>query len=110
MSLQEIDLLKPLRKLLLVDGFDMVVDLQKSYGSWIYDSKSESKYLDFFSFFASAPVGFNHPDAINDQEFQKHLTMAALNKVSNSDFYTEEYISFVEAFERIVVPDEFIHA
>jgi L-lysine 6-transaminase len=110
MSLQEIDLLKPLRKLLLVDGFDMVVDLQKSYGSWIYDSKSDSKYLDFFSFFASAPVGFNHPDAINDQEFQKHLSMAALNKVSNSDFYTEEYISFVEAFERIVVPDEFIHA
>jgi L-lysine 6-transaminase len=63
-----------------------------------------------FSFFASAPVGFNHPDAVNDEDFQKHLRLAALNKVSNSDFYTEEYARFVDTFERVAIPNQFKHA
>ncbi len=110
MAIAETDKLGPLRKYILVDGYDMIIDLEKSLGSWIYDTKSNSKYLDFFSFFASAPVGFNHPEAVNDSDFQKHLQIAALNKVSNSDFYTEEYIRFVEIFERVAIPDQYKHA
>src|SRR5450756_2246387 len=46
---------------MLVDGFDLVVDLKKSQGSYIYDSRFNKRYLDFFSFFASSAVGMNHP-------------------------------------------------
>jgi L-lysine 6-transaminase len=88
----------------------MVVDLETSQGSWLFDKKTGEKYLDFFSFFASAPVGFNHPDALEDKDFQQHLKLAALNKVSNSDFYTEEYEKFVSTFERVAIPPQFKHA
>ncbi|MHA2249095.1 MAG: L-lysine 6-transaminase [Candidatus Kariarchaeaceae archaeon] len=110
MVAQVVDVLDPLRKYVLVDGFDMLVDLEKSQGSWLYDKKSGKKYLDFFSFFASAPVGFNHPDAVEDKEFQKHLRLAALNKVSNSDFYTQEYINFITTFSRVVIPPAYKYA
>ncbi|MFQ6115336.1 MAG: aminotransferase class III-fold pyridoxal phosphate-dependent enzyme, partial [bacterium] len=52
---------------ILVDGFDqMVVDLQKSQGCYLYDSLNNRRYLDLFSFFATAPIGHNHP-ALNDR-------------------------------------------
>ncbi|OLS28454.1 MAG: putative L-lysine-epsilon aminotransferase [Candidatus Heimdallarchaeota archaeon LC_2] len=110
MTIQNKVALESLRKYILLDGFDMIIDLEKSKGSWISDEKSGEKYLDFFSFFASAPVGFNHPDATEDAEFQRHLKFAALNKVSNSDFYTHEYEKFMETFQRVAIPSEFKHA
>ena len=46
-----------LSKYIIVDGFDFVLDPQKSHGCQIYDSRSGKYYLDGFSFFASAPLG-----------------------------------------------------
>ena len=51
-----------LGKYILCDGYDMVVDTEKSHGSYMYDAKHNKEYLDFFSFFASMPIGFNHPN------------------------------------------------
>ncbi len=53
-----------LSKYMIVDGFDFVLDLKKSQGCQIYDSRSGKYYLDGFSFFASAPLGCNHPALI----------------------------------------------
>jgi len=39
---------------MLADGFDLVFDLEKSRGSHFYDLRTGKKYLDFFSFFATA--------------------------------------------------------
>lgn len=50
-----------LRKYMLVDGFDVTVDLHKSRGSYIHDAKSGKSYLDFFTYVASHPLGMNHP-------------------------------------------------
>ena len=44
-----------LAKHMLADGFDFVLDLEKSEGVWLYDSKGKKKMMDFFSFFASNP-------------------------------------------------------
>ena len=50
-----------LEKHLLIDGFKLVVDLEKSRGSRMVDAASGRSLIDFYSFFASMPVGFNHP-------------------------------------------------
>src|SRR5690606_15816120 len=56
-----VDVHRTLGKHLLVDGYPIVVDLAHSRRSWVRDSITGKDYLDFFSFFASNPIGFNHP-------------------------------------------------
>ena len=89
---------------MMVDGFDLVVDLRKSQGCRIYDSRYDKKYLDFFSFFASSALGMNHPK-LREEGFLEELTTAAVNKPSNSDAYTVEMAEFVETFSRVVQPE-----
>lgn len=94
-----------LSKHILTDGFDMVLDLEKSKGAYLHDSKSGRDYLDFFTFFASNPLGMNHPKVADDAEFVAKLGKVAINKPSNSDVYTEELAEFMSAFSRVAVPD-----
>lgn len=89
---------------MLADGLDMVLDLEKSKGVRLYDSEKDRYMLDFFGFFASNPVGVNHP-GLADQEFQKDLKMAAMTKVTNSDIYTRQMAEFVETLSREATPD-----
>lgn len=93
-----------LGKYILADGYDIVVDTEKSHGSYMYDAKHEKEYLDFFSFFASMPIGFNHPK-LNNPEFIKEIGEVALHKISNSDFYTTTMAEFVEAMAETAKPD-----
>ncbi len=93
-----------LGKYILCDGYDMVVDTEKSHGSYMYDAKHNKEYLDFFSFFASMPIGFNHPKLHND-DFIKEIGEVALHKISNSDFYTTTMAEFVEAMATTAKPD-----
>ncbi len=88
---------------MLADGFDLVVDLQKSQGSYIYDSRTGRKLLDFFTFFASGGIGMNHPKMMTP-EFLAKLGNTAVNKPSNSDAYTIEMAEFVETFARNAQP------
>ena len=39
----------------------IVVDLENSRGLRLKDKSDGKEYLDFFQFFASMPLGFNHP-------------------------------------------------
>lgn len=110
MAQQNLDVITSLGKYILADGFDMVVDLDKSNGYWLHDSKHDKTYLDFFSFFASAPIGFNHPKMVNDAEFLKNLRITGLHKVSNSDFYTTHYADFVETFGRVAIHEPMKHS
>ncbi len=92
-----------LGKRILTDGFDLVLDLERSKGAWIYDSRFDRKFLDFFGFFATSAVGLNHPKMF-DPEFLKKLQRAALNKPTNSDVYTVEMAEFVDTLSRIATP------
>ena len=98
-----------LGKHMLADGFDLVFDLEKSHGSWIYDSRHNRELLDFFSFFASSPIGFNHPKIVNPQMIER-LGKLAVNNITNSDLYTVEMAEFVDTFFRIAVPPSMIHS
>lgn len=114
MAVQEIihpnEVKKILGKHLLTDGFDMVLDLNKSKGAYLYDSKSGKQYLDFFTFFASNPLGMNHEKIANDPDFVTKLGQVAINKPSNSDVYTEELAEFMESFSRVAVPSSLQHS
>ena len=94
-----------LGKHLLTDGFDMVLDLEKSHGAYLHDAKSGRDYLDFFTFFASNPLGMNHPKIAGDADFVAKLGKTAINKPSNSDVYTGELAEFMTSFSRVAVPD-----
>lgn len=83
----------------------MVLDLKKSKGLYLHDSVSGKEYLDFFTFFASNPLGMNHERLAGDPGFVKKLGETAVNKPSNSDVYTEEMAHFVETFSRVGIPD-----
>jgi L-lysine 6-transaminase len=92
-----------LSKHMLVDGFDLVVDLKRSQGSYIFDSRFNKRYLDFFTFFSSGSVGLNHAK-MTTPEFLDKLAYVSVNKPSNSDAYTAEMAEFVETFARVVQP------
>ncbi len=100
---------KVLSKHLLTDGYNFVLDLEKSKGLYLYDSANQKKYLDFFTFFASNPLGMNHP-RLDNEEFIQKIGRVGVNKPSNSDVYTEEMAEFVEQFDRVGIPDELPHA
>jgi L-lysine 6-transaminase len=100
------DVLSTLKKYMLVDGLDLVIDLEKSSGLNLYDSRRRKNYLDMFSFVASNPVGMNHPKML-DSNFINHIGRVALNKPSNSDVYNGEMAEFVETFFNIAVPPYF---
>jgi L-lysine 6-transaminase len=93
---------------ILADGFDIVFDFDRSHGAWIYDSRAGRELLDFCTFFASTPIGYNHP-GMQAPDFLKVLHRVAQLKPSQSDVYTVEFAAFVETFARLAVPGYLPH-
>jgi L-lysine 6-transaminase len=93
---------------MLVDGFHLVMDLDRSQGSWIVDARDGKKYLDFYTFFATSPLGHNHP-RLREPEFVRHMGEIAVNKPANSDIYTTAFAEWVETFATHAAPDYLPH-
>ncbi|WP_313598688.1 L-lysine 6-transaminase [Epilithonimonas vandammei] len=92
-----------LGKHILADGFDFVMDFEKSHGSYIVDRLTGKEYLDMFSMFASASVGYNHPYILEKADW---LGKMAIYKPTLSDVYLQEYADFMEIFSRVAIPRE----
>jgi L-lysine 6-transaminase len=90
-----------LERHLLVDGYDLVLDLGASEGSHLVDARDGTRYLDLFSFYASNALGMNHP-SLTDPAVQARLAKAGTNKPANSDVYTTELANFVVTFQRVL--------
>ena len=101
------DVKQILSRHILTEGFDMILDLDRSEGSLFVDQRNGDRYLDFFSMYASMAVGYNHPDlmAVRDE-----LGRLAVIKPSNSDIYTQAMAEFVETYSRIGIPGYLPHA
>jgi L-lysine 6-transaminase len=97
------NVLDVLSRHILVDGYHVVMDLERSRGSYLYDVRSGRPMLDLFANFATCPIGYNHPKML-DPEFRQQLLEAALIKPANSDIYTAAYAEFVETFTRLAIP------
>jgi L-lysine 6-transaminase len=103
------EVLPTLKKYMLADGYDdLVFDLERSKGAVIYDKLHDRELLDFFTCFASSPIGYNHPK-LTAPDFLKKLARVAVNKPSNSDIYTTEMAEFVATWARIAMPEYLKH-
>ena len=97
-----------LRKHQLADGYPFVFDLERSHGAWLHDAKSGQEYLDFFTCFASWPVGYNHPKLL-EPAFLSEIARVAVHNPANSDLYTTQMAEFVEAFATHATPRSHPH-
>ena len=93
--------LETIEQHVLLDGFKVVIDLDKSRGSYLHNAVTNKRLIDLYGFFGSMPIGFNHPH-FDDPTVQRDLLRAAKVKIANSDVYSEGYAEFVETFERVV--------
>lgn len=100
------DVKKVIGRHLLADGMDLIIDLEKSKGSWLVDQRNGDRYLDCFSMFASMAVGYNHDDllAIRDR-----LGAVAIQKPANSDSYSAPMAEFLQTFEKHAMPSYLPH-
>src|SRR5438067_4187952 len=92
--------LHELEQHILLDGFKIVVDLEKSRGSYLYDAATGHRLIDLYGFFGSLTVGFNHPH-FDQPEVKSDLLRAAKSKVANSDVYSDAYAEFVHTLSRV---------
>lgn len=97
-----VDVPEVLGRHLLVDGLDLVVDLDASSGRTLVDARTGESYLDLYSFFASAPLGVNPPALAGDPAVVAELGRVALNKPANPDVATVAYAEFVTTFARVL--------
>src|SRR5690606_11559003 len=105
------ELVQPIlsRHLLTKSMMPMVLDMKRSHGVRLVDQLTGETYLDFFGFFASVALGMNHPKMTGDEDFLGRLQQAALNKITNSDVFTEHKARFVQTFSRVGIPPELPH-
>ncbi|HVR75242.1 MAG TPA: L-lysine 6-transaminase [Planctomycetota bacterium] len=97
-----------IRRHMIGDGFPLVVDLVQSRGSYLVDAETGARYLDFYSFFASLPLGFHHA-AFHVPENAERLLLGATHKPSNSDAHSVELATFVDSFARRAMKPPFRH-
>src|SRR5205807_1815697 len=77
--IQPSDVHNVLSRHMLADGYDVVMDLSRSKGSLLFDARRGRAVLDFFTNFASCPIGYNHP-RLDNPEFRERIATAAINK------------------------------
>ncbi len=90
-----------MRQYTIGDGEHIVIDRDRSRGSYMADARTGQRYLDCASQFASQPLGWNYrklADKCSD------LGRVAIHKYANSDFYSTDLAEFVQEFANIT-PD-----
>lgn len=97
------EVIPTIRRRMIGDGFEFVLDMARSQGSRLWDALRGRWLIDFYSCFASNPLGFNHP-RMADPVFREKLMAAALHNVTNSDLFTELKAEFVKTFWEKAVP------
>jgi L-lysine 6-transaminase len=95
------EVIAELEQHILVDGFKLVFDLARSHGSYFVDAATGRQLIDLYGFYASQPIGFNHP-YFDRPEVKADLLAAAKVKVANADVYTVQYATFVRDFARVM--------
>lgn len=77
--------------------FNIKIDFEKSFGSYLFDKTSNREYLDFFGMYSSVPLGYNHP-VFSSQQFQEELLRIANVKITNCEILSDESAEFHQEF------------
>lgn len=101
MAVKAQDVKEVIGRHLLADGMDLIVDLEKSKGSWLIDQRNGDRYLDCFAMFASMAVGYNHDDLL---AMQDQFGALAVQKPANSDAYSTPMAEFLQTFAEHAMP------
>src|SRR5437764_11274965 len=72
-------ILETIEQHVLLDGFKVVVDLDKSRGSYLHNAVTNKRLIDLYGFFGSMPIGFNHPYFDNPAVQRDRLRGAKVN-------------------------------
>ncbi len=97
-------ILPTLKQYILTDGFRLLPDFDRSHGSHVVDLATGEAYLDFCTFYASMPIGYNHP-ALKGDAFREDVVRYSVFKPSNPDFYSVPYARFVERIASMLPED-----
>ncbi|HEV2328451.1 MAG TPA: L-lysine 6-transaminase [Verrucomicrobiae bacterium] len=100
-SLAPAGVVESLQHHILVDGLKLVFDVRNSRGSRFIDAATGREFIDLYGFYASQPIGFNHPH-FSLPDVEADLLAAAKIKVANADVYTVQYATFIETFARVM--------
>src|SRR5437764_14897139 len=84
---------------ILLDGFKIVLELEKSRGSYLVDAANGHRLIDLYGFFGSLTIGSNHPH-VDQAQVQPDLLRAAKTQVANSRAYSAAYAEIGETFSR----------
>jgi len=79
--------------------FDITIDFEKSHGSYVFDKKSNTEFLDLFSMFSSLPLGYNH--SIFDECFDQKIKPISHLRMCNNLFHSDELTDFENKFQKI---------
>ena len=63
---------------ILADGYHLVLDMVESEGLYLKDAVSGRRFVDLFTFYASNPLGMNHPMLRDADPFKARLLSAGL--------------------------------
>jgi L-lysine 6-transaminase len=88
-------------------GLAIELDPVASVGSWLVDAGTGERYLDLYTSFASAPLGFNPPELTADLSFMARLATIAVGKPANSDLFSAPLADFTETFLRVLGQPEY---
>ena len=84
--------LREFEQYVVMEPYPFVVDIRKSYGSWLVTVDGE-EILDWAGYYGSKLIGHNHP-GLYEQDYVERLIAAANNKVANPDFLTPECLAY----------------
>jgi L-lysine 6-transaminase len=76
--------------------FDLTIDFERSYGSYLYDKQKQTHFLDLFSLYSSLPLGYNHP--VFDETFKQQMLTLSSIKMANNAFKSDELQTFLTHF------------
>jgi len=102
------DVHKTISQNMLADGYPVVFDMERSHDTYFVDQVTGREYIDFFTFFASNAISYNHP-RLKEPAFLEKLTLSAIHKPSNSDIYTTLMAEFVDKFNQVAMPESMPH-
>tara|TARA_R110002167_G_scaffold91897_3_gene247062 strand:- start:6294 stop:7460 length:1167 start_codon:yes stop_codon:yes gene_type:complete len=86
--------------------FNIKIDFDKSYDSFIFDKITNKNYLDFMGMYSSLPLGYNHK-IFSSNDFKDEILKVSKLKLVNCEVLSDEFDSFYKSFKDFTKGDNY---